>query len=101
MKIWKAIEDDPLFHHSAHTPSLDEQRRLAVKRMYRLKEMNLLPLDEILSEPRLVCTLPYSYHEILWFIFLSVQMIFHLCFSQCAFMPVFSNTIHQQPSNSP
>lgn len=53
-KVWKAIEDDPLFQHSAHTLSLDEQRHLATKRMYKLKGMQLVAFDDIMEEPRLV-----------------------------------------------
>lgn len=57
LKVWKAMEDDPLFHHPVNTPSVDEQRRLAVERMYRLKEMNLVPMEDIISDPRLPMTL--------------------------------------------
>lgn len=53
LKLWKALEDDPLFHHPVHTPSVDEQRNLAVKRMYKLKAMNLLTMEDIINEPRL------------------------------------------------
>ncbi|KAK3924903.1 Peroxisomal acyl-coenzyme A oxidase 3 [Frankliniella fusca] len=52
-KVWKALEDDALFHHPVHTPSVDEQRSLAVKRMYKLKSMNLLTMEDILNDPRL------------------------------------------------
>ncbi|XP_046389777.1 peroxisomal acyl-coenzyme A oxidase 3-like [Ischnura elegans] len=52
MKIWKTLEKDPLFHHPRTTLSLDEFRRLTVHRMYKLKEYNLLPLEEIVEDIR-------------------------------------------------
>ncbi|VVC41968.1 Acyl-CoA oxidase/dehydrogenase, central domain,Acyl-CoA oxidase,Acyl-CoA oxidase, C-terminal,Acyl- [Cinara cedri] len=53
MKAWKKFEDDPLFQHSYETLPLDEQRRLAVLRMYKIVESNLFPFDEIIVRPRL------------------------------------------------
>ncbi|KAJ1530925.1 hypothetical protein ONE63_005764 [Megalurothrips usitatus] len=52
-KLWKALENDPLFHHPIETPSLDEQRHLATKRMYKLKAMKPVALEDILEDPRL------------------------------------------------
>jgi hypothetical protein len=56
MRAWKAFESDPLFQHSNETLSLDEQRRLALLRMYKIVESNIYPFDEIMTSPRLVNT---------------------------------------------
>nr|CAD7462242.1 unnamed protein product [Timema tahoe] len=40
MKIWKTLEADPLFQHDPVSLSLDEQRRLTTRRMYRILEYN-------------------------------------------------------------
>ncbi|PSN36384.1 Peroxisomal acyl-coenzyme A oxidase 3 [Blattella germanica] len=52
MKIWKTLESDPLFHHPETRLTLDEERHLAVRRMYRLKEYNFLPFDEMANDIR-------------------------------------------------
>jgi len=54
MKAWKTFENDPLFQHSNETLSLDEQRKLALLRMYKIVESKVFPFDEILSNLRLV-----------------------------------------------
>lgn len=54
MKAWKKFESDPLFKHSNETLPLDEQRRLALLRMYKIVETKVFPFDEIVSSPRLV-----------------------------------------------
>lgn len=54
MKAWKSFESDPLFKHSNETLSLDEQRRIALLRMYKIVESNLFPFTEIMYSPRLV-----------------------------------------------
>lgn len=55
MRAWKTFECDPLFQHSNETLSLDEQRRVALLRMYKIVESNVFPFDEILSSFKLVC----------------------------------------------
>lgn len=50
MDIWNKIYQDPVFQHSLETPSLDEQRRIATLRMYRIKQWNLLNLELILED---------------------------------------------------
>lgn len=54
MKAWKVFESDPLFQHSNETLPLDEQRKLALLRMYKIVESNVFPFEEIISSPRLV-----------------------------------------------
>lgn len=56
MRAWKTFESDPLFQHSNETLSLDEQRRIALLRMYKIVESNVFPFDEIMTSPRLVNT---------------------------------------------
>ncbi|KAI5751838.1 hypothetical protein M8J77_011288 [Diaphorina citri] len=41
MSVWKKLEDDVLFQHPPSSLSLDEQRKLAVQRMYRLKAWDI------------------------------------------------------------
>lgn len=54
MKAWKKFECDPLFQHSNETLPLDEQRKLALLRMYKIVDSNMFPFEEMLSSPRLV-----------------------------------------------
>lgn len=56
MRAWKMFESDPLFQHSNETLPLDEQRRLALLRMYKIVESKVFPFEELLSSPRLVNT---------------------------------------------
>lgn len=56
MRAWKTFESDPLFQHSNETLPLDEQRRLALLRMYKIVESKVFPFEEIMSSPRLVST---------------------------------------------
>jgi hypothetical protein len=54
MKVWKAMEADPVFQHPVQSPSLDEYRELNVKRTYRIRQLNFLPLEEIINDMRKV-----------------------------------------------
>jgi len=56
MRAWKAFESNPLFQHYNETLPLDEQRRLALLKMYKIVELNVFPFKEIMSRPRLVNT---------------------------------------------
>jgi len=57
MKAWTFFESDPLFQHSNETQPLDEQRRLALLRMYKIVESDLFPFNEIINTPKLVCSI--------------------------------------------
>lgn len=61
MDIWHRLERDPIFQDGVLTPSLAEQRRLATERLYRIKKWNLVPLEVIISDVRLM----YAHHETL------------------------------------
>lgn len=50
MDIWNKMRQDPVFQHSLETLNLDEQRRIATLRMYRIKQWNLLNLELILED---------------------------------------------------
>lgn len=54
MRAWKIFESDPLFQHSNETLPLDEQRKLALLRMYKIVENKIFPFDEIMANPKLV-----------------------------------------------
>lgn len=54
MRAWKVFESDPLFQHSNETQPLNEQRRLALLRMYKIVESKVFPFEEIISNPKLV-----------------------------------------------
>lgn len=54
MKAWKVFENDSLFRHSNETLTLDEQRKIAILRMYKIIELKLFPYDELISNPKLV-----------------------------------------------
>ena len=45
------MENDPLFHHSSLTPSLDELRRLTTLRCKKIHSFNFLSKNEILQNP--------------------------------------------------
>lgn len=62
MKAWKLFESDPLFKHSNETLPLDEQRRIALLRMYKIVESNLFPFTEIMYSPRLVKRIEVMYY---------------------------------------
>ncbi|XP_066998217.2 peroxisomal acyl-coenzyme A oxidase 3 isoform X2 [Anabrus simplex] len=49
--IWKTLESDPLFHHSAETHSLDECRYLSTVRYHRIHDYDFLPKDEAMTNP--------------------------------------------------
>ncbi|XP_013145938.1 PREDICTED: peroxisomal acyl-coenzyme A oxidase 3-like [Papilio polytes] len=51
--IWNYMLENPLFRHQEATPSLDEQRHIATKRMYAIFSQNFTPLIKIGAEPRL------------------------------------------------
>ncbi|XP_049831761.1 peroxisomal acyl-coenzyme A oxidase 3-like [Schistocerca gregaria] len=52
MKIWKLFEEDPVFQHPSKKLNLDEERHLAIKRMYRLKELQNLTVKDMTEDPR-------------------------------------------------
>jgi len=54
MRAWKIFESDPLFQHSNETLPLDEQRRIALLRMYKIVESKVFPFEELMSSPRVV-----------------------------------------------
>lgn len=54
MKIWGTLEADPLFQHPQSSLSLDEQQHLATRQMYRIKQYNFLPLEELAADIRKV-----------------------------------------------
>jgi hypothetical protein len=54
MKIWRTLEADPLFQHPQATLSLDEERHLVLRQMYRVKQYNFLPLEELIADVRKV-----------------------------------------------
>jgi hypothetical protein len=54
MKIWKTLEADPLFQHPQSALSVDEQQHLATRQMYRIKQYNFLPLEDIIADIRKV-----------------------------------------------
>lgn len=41
------MEDHPLFHHSDTSTPLDEERHIAVKRMYAIYNENFVPLEKV------------------------------------------------------
>nr|CAD7409129.1 unnamed protein product [Timema poppensis] len=50
--IWKTLENDPIFQHQVSTPSLDETRHIAVKRMIQLKKYNFLKIENVMENVR-------------------------------------------------
>jgi hypothetical protein len=56
MKMWRILEADPLFQHPQSALRVDEQRRLATRQMYRIKQYNFLPFEELAKDIRKVST---------------------------------------------
>jgi hypothetical protein len=54
MKIWRTLEADPLFQHPQATLSMDEERHLVLRQMYRVKQYNFLPFEELIADIRKV-----------------------------------------------
>ncbi|XP_071110971.1 peroxisomal acyl-coenzyme A oxidase 3-like isoform X2 [Haliotis cracherodii] len=50
-KIWKTLENDPLFSRSYSTPSLSETRKLAFQRVRQIFAYNFLPDSELYTNP--------------------------------------------------
>ncbi|XP_069703137.1 peroxisomal acyl-coenzyme A oxidase 3-like isoform X2 [Periplaneta americana] len=57
LKVWKTLEADPLFQHPQTKLTLDEERHLAAKQMYRLKQYDLLPIGDFIDDPRKIFVL--------------------------------------------
>ncbi|GFG32146.1 hypothetical protein Cfor_06903 [Coptotermes formosanus] len=83
MKIWRTLEADPLFQHPQAGLSVDEERHLVVRQMYRVKQYNFLPLEEIIADLRK----PYVMTHALFMLNPSVSVKYLLNFS------MFTNTI--------
>lgn len=54
MELWRRMEQDPLFHHPTETPSLEEQRRICVDQMFRLKQWEVLIAQDIAADVKKV-----------------------------------------------
>ncbi|CAH2086023.1 unnamed protein product [Euphydryas editha] len=52
--IYSFMENHPLFQHSDASLSLDEERQIAVKRMYAIYNENFIPFEKIIEEPRIL-----------------------------------------------
>ncbi|KAK7867138.1 hypothetical protein R5R35_005853 [Gryllus longicercus] len=53
-KIWKLLESDPLFHPPSRSLSLEEEREITTKRIYKLRENEILPIEDIVANPSLI-----------------------------------------------
>lgn len=53
MKLWNFMENSPEFARTLETPSLDEQRRLASKRVFILANEKILDISTYLEKPEL------------------------------------------------
>nr|AON96598.1 acyl-coenzyme A oxidase 3 peroxisomal [Bicyclus anynana] len=52
--IWTFMETHPLFQHSDVSIPLDEERHIAVKRMYAVHNEKFTPFEKIIEEPRVI-----------------------------------------------
>ncbi|XP_053625433.1 peroxisomal acyl-coenzyme A oxidase 3-like [Plodia interpunctella] len=52
-EIWTFMENHPLFKHSDTTLTLDEERHIAIKRMYAMFDKNFMPYEKLLEDPKL------------------------------------------------
>ncbi|XP_030561904.1 peroxisomal acyl-coenzyme A oxidase 3 [Drosophila novamexicana] len=44
-KVWRRLENDPLFAHASRTLPMDEQKRLAAMQVNRMKHLDLVPKE--------------------------------------------------------
>ncbi|KAJ4439582.1 hypothetical protein ANN_07709 [Periplaneta americana] len=82
-KVWRTLEADPLFQHPQTMLTLDEERHLATKQMYRIKQYNFLPIEEMIGDIRK----PFIFHEMLFLLSPALSMKFSLTFG------MFSNSV--------
>ncbi|XP_054269521.1 peroxisomal acyl-coenzyme A oxidase 3-like [Macrosteles quadrilineatus] len=78
LEVWKRMEEDPLFHHWTETPPLEEQRKIESLRMLRIKQWNVLTLEDVVEDIRkfvAVTTVLFSYSPSLA---LKVQLTFNM-----------------------
>jgi hypothetical protein len=54
MKMWRVLEADPLFQRPQSSLSVDEQRHLVTRQMYRVKQYDFLPFEEMVEDIRKV-----------------------------------------------
>lgn len=54
--MWRTLESDPLFAHSQEDRSLEEERSLAMQRILRIRDFDLLPEADAIGDSRLVKT---------------------------------------------
>ncbi|XP_058820231.1 peroxisomal acyl-coenzyme A oxidase 3 isoform X2 [Topomyia yanbarensis] len=50
-KTWSFIQNHPLFARPNHTPSMDESRHLATKRMYVIQNAKIFGIENLLERP--------------------------------------------------
>lgn len=86
MRVWKVFESDPLFKHSNETLPLDEQRRIALLRMYKIVELKLFPFDEIMSSPKLVNKVKITFY----ILFQHDVKLTLGCIKNCNIVPILS-----------
>ena len=53
-QVWETLEKDPLFAKPATKPTLKEFRLLTLKRVKKLIEYNLTPVEMLMEKPYLV-----------------------------------------------
>ncbi|XP_028168002.1 peroxisomal acyl-coenzyme A oxidase 3 isoform X3 [Ostrinia furnacalis] len=51
-RIWKFFEETPVFKHADKSVSLDEERHIAIKRMYSVQNEAFLPIDKLVMNPQ-------------------------------------------------
>lgn len=59
--MWRVLEADPLFQRPRSRLSMDEQRHLAARQMYRVKQYNFLPFEEMIEDTRKVSKSALNY----------------------------------------
>ncbi|PNF16616.1 hypothetical protein B7P43_G06434 [Cryptotermes secundus] len=83
MKMWRVLEADPLFQRPQSALSMDEQRRLATRQMYRVKQYNFLPFEEMAEDMRK----PFALCSVLF------QLNPDLSLKYCLTFHVFTNAV--------
>jgi len=53
-KVWKTLENDPIFAHLPVKPTLAEARKRAMMQVLRVCDYNFLTEDEFMENPLLV-----------------------------------------------
>ncbi|ODN04890.1 Peroxisomal acyl-coenzyme A oxidase 3 [Orchesella cincta] len=75
-KVWKTLENDPLFAHSEEHLSLEEERKLAMQRILRIRDYDLLPEADAIADSRFMNALQTALGQYDWSIAVKMWVMY-------------------------